>query len=211
MKRNEDLIKTIVERTCCRTFDVTKQVFDREVQKILRAAQAAPSAKNRQPWYFIVIRNQLLKEEIVRATNKAREKQFENWNEDEKRKMIEGRSYVNSNDRIILDAPVTILVIRDSDQQYQEAMSDRLNIKEEESVANAACSIMLAAWSLGIGSAWICSAMYVKEELRILLSRYGVDWNQNWEPRVFMPLGYPQGELVKPKRNKLSEISKFIY
>ncbi len=85
-----------------------------------------------------------------------------------------------------------------------------LTIKEEQGVANAAYSIMLASEALGLGSAWICSPLYIRDELKEILAKYGIDWQDNWQPRVIIPIGYPAKELIKPKRKPINEIYQLI-
>ena len=53
---NNELIRTIMSRSSVRAF-LDKPVSDETVELLLKAAMAAPSAKNSQPWSFIVIRN----------------------------------------------------------------------------------------------------------------------------------------------------------
>lgn len=51
------LFETIASRTSIRKFDPTKPVSDADVEKILRAGMCAPSAMDRRPWEFIVVRD----------------------------------------------------------------------------------------------------------------------------------------------------------
>ena len=60
---NNDLIQTIMTRTSIRAFQ-DKPVSDETVELLLKAATAAPSAKNSQPWSFVVIRNRALLEKL---------------------------------------------------------------------------------------------------------------------------------------------------
>ena len=60
---NNDLIQTIMTRTTIRAFQ-DKPVSDETVELLLKAATAAPSAKNSQPWSFVVIRNRALLEKL---------------------------------------------------------------------------------------------------------------------------------------------------
>lgn len=210
IKENSQGLKIIFERTCCRNFDSKKRVKKSDIRLILKAGQAAPSAKNRQPYFFIVIKNKKRLKEIAKAAVIGRQKQFKGWNAEKAQEMIKGNNYLNSNDGIISKATLAILILKNSDPDYKEASAKELDIKEEQGVACAAYSIMLAAWSLGLGSAWLCSPLYIKEELKIILEKYGVTWRENWEPRVIIPIGYPKIKLIKPKRKQLNEISHFI-
>jgi len=88
--------------------------------------------------------------------------------------------------------------------------SKNLNIKEEQGVATAAYSMMLQAQSMGISSGWICSPLYIKEELKKILTKYRVKFDNNWEPRLIIPLGYPSFTTKKPPRKSLEERCVFV-
>lgn len=202
-------IETLLTRTCYRRFDPEKEVSDRDIQLILEAGRAAPSAKNRQPWFLVVIRNKICRQEIARVAFIGRQRQFANRDEKRAKEMIKGNAFNNSSDAVIAQAPVAILVFRSSDPEYKEALPAELDIKEEQGVANACFSMMLAAESLGLRSVWICSPLYIKEELKKILPKYGVDWQGAWQPRAILPIGYPATILAKPPRKPLEQIYQF--
>ena len=58
-----DLIHAIMTRTSVRAF-LDKPVSDATIELLLKAAMAAPSAKNQQPWAFVVIKNRELLEKL---------------------------------------------------------------------------------------------------------------------------------------------------
>ena len=60
---NSDLVQTIMTRTSIRAF-LDKPVSDETVEQLLKAAMAAPSAKNSQPWGFVVVRDRALLEKL---------------------------------------------------------------------------------------------------------------------------------------------------
>ncbi len=60
---NDDLIQLIMTRTSIRAFQ-DKPVSDETVEVLLKAAMAAPSAKNSQPWAFVVVRDRALLEKL---------------------------------------------------------------------------------------------------------------------------------------------------
>ncbi len=53
-----DVATAIATRKSVRRFDPSRKVGDEMVEKILRAAMAAPTALNRQPWEFVVVRDE---------------------------------------------------------------------------------------------------------------------------------------------------------
>ena len=51
------LFETIAARTSVRKFDPSKPVSDTDIEKILRAGMCAPTAMDKRPWEFIVVRD----------------------------------------------------------------------------------------------------------------------------------------------------------
>lgn len=206
----QNMLETIIQRTSCRDFDTTKEVAEEELSLIMSAGQAAPSAKNRQPYYFVGIINKACREKIFWAAEEGRKKQFSHLSNEE----LESKSFgsTGSNDRAIFEASAAILVFRASDKNYSEAkdQSENLNIKEEQGVANAAYSMMLQAEYMGLSTAWICSPLYIEREIKQILADYGINCERHWKPRVILPIGYCKNKLEKISREELSKKSVII-
>jgi len=66
------LFETIASRTSVRKFDPARPVSDEAVEKILRAAMCAPSAMDRRPWEFVVIRDKAVLAELARENPNSR-------------------------------------------------------------------------------------------------------------------------------------------
>ena len=62
-----DFQKLIRQRESCRSYDETKAVEEEKLQKILEAAQLAPSACNGQPYHLTVCRGEKA-QEVAKAT-----------------------------------------------------------------------------------------------------------------------------------------------
>ena len=60
---SNDLFQTIMTRSSVRAF-LDKPVSDETVEQLLKAAMAAPSAKNSRPWAFVVIRDRAQLEKL---------------------------------------------------------------------------------------------------------------------------------------------------
>jgi nitroreductase len=63
----EALLDFIKRRRSIRSFQ-DKQIPEKEIEMILEAGRWAPSASNRQPWKFIVIKNRDTLQKIARVT-----------------------------------------------------------------------------------------------------------------------------------------------
>lgn len=61
----------IMTRASVRSYQ-DKPVEDEKTEKLLRAGMAAPTAVNKQPWHFVVVRNKATLEAIAEATPNAR-------------------------------------------------------------------------------------------------------------------------------------------
>ena len=61
---SQDLIDTIRSRRTVRKFD-GHEVSDEQVETLLELAMYAPNRLNRQPWHFVVVRDQELREQFA--------------------------------------------------------------------------------------------------------------------------------------------------
>jgi len=136
------------------------------IERILSAATRAPSGKNRQPWKFIVVRENKRAEmiDILRKTLVA-------W---EERGDDTGSAKWTAN--VMETAQVTIFVLNPDgvdpwephtiDQQFQELV-------DVQSIGAAIQNMLLTAQELGIGSLWICDVLYASTELKEWLGEKG--------------------------------------
>ncbi len=62
-----DFTKVIQERRSVRKYDLTRSVPEEALQRILEAVRIAPSAANRQPWHFIVVKDEKVKTKLKEA------------------------------------------------------------------------------------------------------------------------------------------------
>lgn len=60
-----DALEAIMTRRSIRKY-TDEPVTDEEVQTLLKAAMAAPSAANKQPWHFVVVRDRALREAFTK-------------------------------------------------------------------------------------------------------------------------------------------------
>lgn len=65
----QDALSTIFSRKSVRTY-TEQPVSEEQVETLLKAAMAAPSGMNAQPWRFVVVRNQETKDILASGFNK---------------------------------------------------------------------------------------------------------------------------------------------
>lgn len=191
-------------------YDDSKKVTKEELELIIKAGQTVPSTKNRQPYYFVAIINRDCREEIYKAAENGRKKEFEHLT----KKILEetAKGETGSNGKSIYDASAAILVFRDSNPKYREAkqQSKNLNIKEEQGIACTALAMMLQAHHMGLSTGWICSPLYIKHELKEILTKCSIEFDNNWESGLIIPVGYYTVKPKKPQREALEKKSSFI-
>ncbi len=178
--------ETIEKRRSIRSFK-DDNIKDSVIEEIIDCGRLAPSAKNRQPWYFVVVRNPE-KEKIVRK--------MEEWVENASIKKYEAyighKSSVLASSRVIREAPVIILVFYKKEDHWLEG--DCLSI--------GACieNMILRATSLGIGSLWIRDTNCIKNDIAQLIGLENLELNST------IALGYANENPIVRPRKKIQDI-----
>lgn len=123
-----DVYSAIEGRRSVRKFDSARAVDRVLVEKLLRAAVKAPNAGNAQPWRFIVVYDQVLKERLSEAAL--------------------GQTFVAS-------APVTVVACVDlsvADKAYGQRGRELYCLQDSGAAIE---NLMLAAHAEGLGTCWV--------------------------------------------------------
>ena len=158
-----NIIEAIENRRSIRSFkneEISKDI----VEDVLNCGRLAPSAKNRQPWYFVVVQNEL--------KNKIADMMIDyaiNNNDAIERKKLGYSSSVKSTANVIKQAPILILIFREKNDNW--IIGDNLSL--------GACveNICLRATELGLGSLWIRDTVYVAENIAKMLGHSDLELN----------------------------------
>ena len=137
-----------------------KEIPHEVICKIVESGIKAPSAKNRQPWKFMVIQGQA-KENMLRAFQAGiqREKAGKAMLPDSSRH-LGGAEYTV---QIMEQAPVVIFVLNPLGKGMFSPLNDEDRIYELcniQSVSAAIENMLLEATDMGIGSLWICDIFF---------------------------------------------------
>ncbi|MCK9418745.1 MAG: nitroreductase family protein [Nitrospirae bacterium] len=197
--RNETL-RTIKDRHSVRTF-TRDDVNDEEIKVLLHAANAAPSAHNRQAWRFIILRDGKKQElaQLVTAQSAAFPRP--------------AAALLRMGAKSIVSAPVVIAVANTGElikhgtelfKVEKETAHDFFRTMEVQSSAAAVENILLAAASLGLGTVWLGVLYLIKDEvLRFLGEPEG-------EFMAVVPVGHPArvggGPLKQPVEMKVRSL-----
>lgn len=167
-------------------------VPDSVIEDLLATATFAPSAHNRQPWRFAVVKDPAARQRLGAAlTSKMRaDMQAEGAPESE----IETR--VSRSLRRIDEAPALIVLCRDATDVRTGTPEEAL--MGTQSVALAGMQLLLAAQAEGLGANWICWPLYAQAETRAALGL-----SADWEPQGMIVIGYSN---EKPKEKSLKSL-----
>jgi nitroreductase len=181
-----DLFEVIHAQRACRDF-APAPVPDEQVARVLDAATFAPSAENRQPWVFVVVRDTALRAQIHDLTERA-------WN-------AGGRQFAAQRltPGLLADvehgiagggyrgAPVLVVVAADTERAHPATVP--------ASIFPAVQNLCLAAHALGLGSALTTLTTTFASELGAL-----VELPESVVAQAVIPLGRPAHPMGPPRR-----------
>jgi nitroreductase len=156
-----DTLEAIRSRRSIRRFQ--DRLVPREViEQVLDVALQAPSAKNRQPWGFVVVQGDQVAEMVrVMRENLAPLE----W-------VGEGLTGADLTANYMEQAPVTIFIFNPFHQHEPGAYEPTLwDVVDLQGASAAIQNLCLAAQSLGLGTLWINHVYYAYEPLRTWLGR----------------------------------------
>jgi nitroreductase len=161
-------------------------VSDDAITRVLSAATFAPSAENKQPWEFVVVRDAGTRAEIGALTRQAWDTHGRAFSET--RLSPELLADVDSGARGgIASAPALIVVCADTQRGLEATVPS--------SIFPAVQNLLLAATALGLASALTTITTGFRAELQQLL-----DLPEHVWPVAIVPLGQPVRPLGPPRR-----------
>lgn len=166
------MIKEIEIRRSIRKY-IDKPVEDEKINEILESARLAPSGNNTQPWHYIVVRSEEMRQRIMEASH---------------------------NQKWMMTAPVFIVSVADVRCRIKEDITiddDSSQDEVKRIIRDTAIStgyMLLQANNLGLGVCWV--AEFTQEEIRPVL-------NIPFDKYVIgvLTVGYPD-EDPKPRPRK---------
>jgi len=182
---DHELFELVSRQRACRVF-TDEPVSDDDLAQVLRAATFAPSAENRQPWEFVVVRDADARTAIAKFMERAWEEYGRAFSESRT-----SRALFADVDRGMTGgfatAPVFVVVAADTERT--------LEVTVASSIFPAVQNLLLAATALGLGSA-LTTIATMASELQPLLGL-----PDHVKPVVVVPLGHPARPLAPPRRD----------
>ena len=160
------LLDLILSRRSIRRYE-TKYISEEVLKQILEAGRQAPSAANRQPIRFVIVKDHDLLQNLCD----------------------------NLITRFVKYAPVAIVGCAD----IQSLLTGKWAVVD---TTIAMQNMVIAAWTLGIGSCWIgaCNEEKVKELLKI---------PDKWKVVALVTLGYPAEQPKQREKKPVEEMFSF--
>jgi nitroreductase len=185
-----DFFAVAGRQRACRAFSA-EPVTDEQLAPLLEAATHAPSAENKQPWEFVIIRDADARAAIGDLTRRA-------W-EDHGRPFSETRLTPKLLAEVergatggIAAAPVQVVMCAD--------LGRGLKATVDSSIYPAVQNLLLAATASGLGSALTTITTAFTAELRALLAL-----PDTVVPVAVIPIGWPAKPLGAPRREPFAE------
>ncbi|MDE6053619.1 MAG: nitroreductase family protein [Lachnospiraceae bacterium] len=172
------------------------------IEEILNAGRAAPSAKNRQPWKYIVFGG-TYKKELLRAMEVGLEREERGITDLPKSSY--GIPDAKNTLRIMQEAPIIIVVLNTNAKSpflpvdHDERVSE---ICDTLSIGASIENMLLAAEELGLGTLWIANTCFAYKELTSYL---------NTEAQLVgaIAMGYADENPPQRPRKQLEEIVEY--
>jgi nitroreductase len=188
-------LEAIAARRSIRRFKDTP-IPEEMLEAILTAGIQAPSGKNKQPWRFVVVKENrraemigVMRAGIAQSKALGRETGGAEWTA-----------------KIMEQAPVTVFIFNPGGlEPWLTHSIDQMfwDVVDIQSIGAAIQDMLLAARDLGLGSLWICDVFSAYDELRIWLGEKG-------EMIAAVSLGYPDEAPEARPRKRLSEVMRVM-
>lgn len=165
------MLEAIKNRRSIRKFK-EEEVPRHMIEEIIQSGVLAPSAKNRQPWKFVVVSGNA-KADMVSAMGNGLERERERPLLPNVSQYISGASYTL---KIMEKAPVTIFIVNPVGVDIHSSLTEEEHIEElcnAQSIGAAIENMILTATELGLGSLWICDTYFAYDELQTYLNTEG--------------------------------------
>ncbi|MDN7024273.1 nitroreductase family protein [Methanoculleus sp. FWC-SCC1] len=179
----EAVIGAINGRRSIREYE-KRDLAEETVRRLIDAGVQAPTGLGFQPWRFVVVRDRDLMREVSEYCKKTLTAELAGVDDESTQRFLSLLKQEGFN--IFYNAPVLVLVFGAADDPMSSL-----------DCTLCAENMMLAAWSLGVGSCWIGSASVVARNSDLMERLQAPEGYNLVAPLIF---GYPAAMPEKPER-----------
>lgn len=181
-----------LKRRSCRFFS-DKEVPESVIKNLLSIASSAPSGANKQPWYFVAVRSQDIKDQI-RVAAEAEEKLF--YEERAPEEWLKDLAPLGTDWQkpFLSIAPWLIIVFKELYGKDESGEKNK-HYYVNESVGIASGFLISAIHQLGL-----CTLTHTPSPMNFLAEILGRPSHQ--KPFLLLPVGYPADDATVPNIQK---------
>ncbi len=168
---------------------------DDVIDRMLTTATSAPSAHNRQPWRFCVIRQADVKAQLADAMSAEFRRDLLRDNmpaADIDVRVEASRARINSSPLVV----VLCMDMSEMDKYPDERRAAAERLMAIQSTAAAGTQLLLAAHAEGLAGVWTCGPLFAPA---VVCAALGLD--PGWEPQAMFFIGQPD-QTPRPKEMK---------
>ena len=189
--QSNELMREMLNRRSIRDFS-SEEIPEMVIQNVLKTAMAAPSGANKQPWKFVVVKDENIKKKIRIAAEKEEKKFYKQRATEEWLKDL-NKFGTDWNKPFLENAPALIIVFR---QSYDNSRGGkRKNYYVNESVGIACGFLLMALQNAGLVS--LTHTPSPMGFLERILKR-----PKNEKAYLLIPVGFPAENAEVPVLNK---------
>ena len=189
--QSNELMREMLNRRSIRDFS-SEEIPEMVIKNVLKTAMAAPSGANKQPWKFVVVKDENIKKKIRIAAEKEEKKFYEHRATEEWLKDL-NKFGTDWNKPFLENAPALIIVFRQSYDNSQGGK--RKNYYVNESVGIACGFLLMALQNAGLVS--LTHTPSPMGFLERILKR-----PKNEKAYLLIPVGFPAKNAEVPLLNK---------
>lgn len=174
------------------------------VRILLDAAVQAPSGHNAQPWRFVILNSDGLRQRLTTAMSRRWERDMRAAGLDEK--VIQAELRFST--RRFTTAPLLVLpclTMDDMDRYPNRAGRQAEHAMAIQSVAAAVQNLLLAVHALGLGACWCCAPLFCQALVRRILGLPAT-----WEPQALITIGFPGHAPPVPPRKAVEALTRVL-
>ena len=189
--QSNELMREMLNRRSIRDFS-SEEIPEMVIKNVLKTAMTAPSGANKQPWKFVVVKDENIKKKIRIAAEKEEKKFYEQRATEEWLKDL-NKFGTDWNKSFLENAPALIIVFRQSYDNSGDGK--RKNYYVNESVGIACGFLLMALQNAGLVS--LTHTPSPMGFLERILKR-----PKNEKAYLLIPVGFPAKNAEVPLLNK---------
>jgi coenzyme F420-0:L-glutamate ligase / coenzyme F420-1:gamma-L-glutamate ligase len=196
----QSLFEFLSARRTTRRF-LADPISDEQALALLQSAVLAPSAHNRQPWRFVVVRPGRWRERLIEAMESAHRSDLRS----DGLPPEEIAATLRRSRERLQQAPLAVIVCLTLEDMDRYPDADRQAAEEcmaVQSTSLAAGYLLLAAQAHGLGAGWMCAPLFARRQVQESL-----ELPDEWIPQAAILLGAAQDSGRRRPRRPVDQVS----